>query len=64
MPHGIHKNQAKTFRPDPELYAKGMRAVAAVDSTMNAHLCAFLRWLTHETDELPRRPDRSLFVDS
>lgn len=64
MPHGVHNTPARTFRPDPDLYANGMRAVKAVDSTMNAHLSAFLRWLTHETDELPERPDATLFADS
>ncbi len=34
-------------------------AVADVGSDMNAHLVAFLRWLTHETDELPARPEKS-----
>jgi len=58
MPHGIHTKTARTYRPDPELYAQAQAAVAAVDSDMNAHICAFLRWLIHDTDELPRRPAR------
>ncbi len=54
----VHKNPAKTFRPDPDLYERAKGAVAEVGSDMNGHLVAFLRWLTHETDELPKRPDR------
>lgn len=64
MPHGVHRIQARTYRPDPALYVNAKKAVDAVDSTMNDHLVAFLRWLTHETDELPARPDRALFSDS
>uniref|UniRef100_UPI003F4912F6 hypothetical protein n=1 Tax=Nocardia suismassiliense TaxID=2077092 RepID=UPI003F4912F6 len=30
-------------------------AVAQVDSNLNAHVVAFMRWLVHETDELPSR---------
>lgn len=52
----VHKHPAKAFRPDPELYGRAKAAVAAVGSDMNSHLVAFLRWLTHETDELPQRP--------
>jgi hypothetical protein len=54
----VHKNPAKTFRPDPDLYERAKAAVAEVESDMNAHLVGFLRWLTHETDELPQRPPR------
>ncbi|GAA1283544.1 hypothetical protein [Streptomyces javensis] len=54
----VHKNPAKTFRPEPELYERAKAAVAEVGSDMNGHLVAFLRWLTHETDELPSRPPR------
>ena len=54
----VHKNPAKAFRPDPELYERAKVAVADVGSDMNAHLVAFLRWLTHETDELPARPEK------
>ena len=55
---GVHKNPIKNFRPDPDLYQRAKEAVAAVDSDMNAHLVAFLRWLTGETDELPARPEK------
>jgi hypothetical protein len=53
----VHKHPAKTFRPEPALYARAQAAVAEVDSDMQAHIVAFLRWLTHETDELPPRPE-------
>jgi hypothetical protein len=57
MPAGIHLKTARTFRPDsPELYEKAKAAVGEVGSTMNEHINGFLRWLTHETDELPSRP--------
>jgi hypothetical protein len=57
MPQGVHKKVARTYRPDSaELYERAQTAVAAVGSDMNAHINAFLRWLTHETDELPPRP--------
>lgn len=57
MPHGIHTKTARTYRPDPELYARAQTAVAAVGSDMNAHICAFLEWLVRDTDKLPERPD-------
>jgi hypothetical protein len=57
MPAGIHLKRARTYRPDPDLYERAKAAVAEVDSTMNDHICDFLRWLTHETDELPPRPE-------
>ena len=57
MPAGIHLKTARTFRPDSlELYERAKDAVGEVGSTMNDHINAFLRWLTHETDELPERP--------
>ncbi|MFD5221408.1 hypothetical protein ACFWMH_27585 [Streptomyces tendae] len=57
MPAGIHLKTARTFRPDsPELYEKAKAAVGEVGSTMNDHINGFLRWLTHETDDLPARP--------
>jgi hypothetical protein len=58
MPHGIHTKTARTYRPDPELYARAQVGVASVGSTMNEHISAFLKWLVHDTDELPARPDR------
>lgn len=57
MPAGIHLKPARTFRPDsPELYDAAKAAVREVGSTMNDHINGFLRWLTHEIDELPPRP--------
>lgn len=57
MPHGIHTKTARTYRPDPQLYARAQVGVASVGSDMNAHICAFLSWLVHDTDDLPTRPD-------
>ncbi|MFD9256952.1 hypothetical protein [Streptomyces sp. NPDC059538] len=56
MPAGVHRIRARTFRPEPQLYEQAKAAVAEVDSDMNAHINAFLRWLIRETDELPPRP--------
>ena len=56
MPAGIHLKRARTYRPDPELYEQAKAAVAEVGSDMNSHINAFLRWLVHDTDELPERP--------
>lgn len=56
MPHGVHNIPAKTYRPEPELHERAKAAVAEVDSTLNAHISAFLRWLVRDTDELPARP--------
>lgn len=54
----VHKHPAKTFRPEPALYERAKVAVAEVGSDMNNHLVNFLRWVTHETDELPARPPK------
>lgn len=54
----VHRYPAKTFRPEPQLYVRAQAAVAEVGSDMNGHLVAFLRWITHETDELPERPSK------
>lgn len=56
MPAGIHLKRARTYRPDPEVYERAKTAVGEVGSNMNDHINGFLRWLTHETDELPERP--------
>ncbi|MCX4099250.1 hypothetical protein [Nocardia sp. alder85J] len=37
-------------------HERAKAAVAEVDSNLNAHVVAFMRWLVHETDELPTRP--------
>lgn len=54
-----HKYPARAFRPPPDLYEEAKHAVAEVDSDMNAHLVAFLRWLTRQTNELPQRPEQT-----
>jgi hypothetical protein len=56
MPAGIHLTKARTYRPDPDVYARAQEAVKTVDSDMNRHINAFLRWLVGDTDELPERP--------
>jgi len=53
-----HRYPAITPRPDPELRERAKQAVAEVDSTLNGHVIAFLRWLVRDTDELPPRPDQ------
>lgn len=58
MPHGVHNIPAKTYRPDPEVHEQAKAAVAEVGSTLNKHINGFLRWLVHETDELPERPPK------
>ncbi|MFE3254246.1 hypothetical protein ACFXPS_29820 [Nocardia sp. NPDC059091] len=45
-----------TVRADPDLHERAKAAVALVDSNLNAHVVAFLRWLAHDTDDLPPRP--------
>ncbi|MGA4786744.1 hypothetical protein [Nocardia sp. AB354] len=51
-----HRNPVMTVRPDRDLHLRAKAAVAEVDSNLNAHVIAFLRWLVHETDDLPQRP--------
>ncbi|MGY4100515.1 toxin-antitoxin system HicB family antitoxin [Nocardia sp. R16R-3T] len=46
-----------TVRVDPELHERAKTAVAQSDSNLNAHVVAFLRWLVHDTEELPTRPE-------
>lgn len=52
-----HKFPGVIVRPEPELHERAKDAVAQVDSNLNAHVIAFLRWLVHDTDQLPQRPD-------
>ncbi len=54
-----HKHPAKAFRPPPDLYDRAKKAIAEVDSDMNAHLVGFLRWVAGDTDELPARPGQT-----
>ncbi|GGL44318.1 hypothetical protein GCM10011588_68810 [Nocardia jinanensis] len=51
-----HRFPVMTVRADPELHERSKAAVAAIDSNLNAHVVAFLRWLVHDTDEFPTRP--------
>lgn len=55
MPN-VEKTPRQTVRVDAELWAK---AGAAVGERNRSNVIRdFLRWLTHETDELPQRPPR------
>ncbi|WP_432137628.1 hypothetical protein [Streptomyces sp. bgisy154] len=62
MPAGVHLKRARTYRPDPDVYDRARAAVEAMgdgkDATMNAYINAFLKWLVHDTDELPQRPPK------
>lgn len=58
MPAGVHRRNARTYRPDPDVYERAQEAVASMDSDMNAYINAFLEWLVHDTDELPERPPK------
>ncbi|WP_186818752.1 hypothetical protein [Nocardia ninae] len=51
-----HRFPVMTVRPDPDLHERAKVAVADVGSNLNAHVVAFLRWLVHDTDQLPPRP--------
>lgn len=51
-----HRFPVVTVRADPELHERAKAAVSEVDSNLNAYVVAFLRWLVHDTDELPARP--------
>ncbi|MEV0769966.1 hypothetical protein [Nocardia salmonicida] len=51
-----HKFPGMIVRADPGLHARAKDAVMQVDSNLNAHVVAFLRWLVRDTDELPARP--------
>jgi len=53
-----HRYRAITPRPPDDVRERAQEAVAEVGSNMNAHIIAFLRWLVHDTDELPERPAR------
>ncbi|AOS94737.1 MULTISPECIES: hypothetical protein [Mycobacterium avium complex (MAC)] len=55
-----HRYPAITPRPEPELRERAKIAVSQVDSTLNAHVIEFLRWLVRDTDELPARPSRRI----
>jgi hypothetical protein len=55
MPN-VHRNPAITPRPPAELRERAKAAVQEVGSDLNAHIIGFLRWLVHDTDEMPKRP--------
>ncbi|MHC3391319.1 hypothetical protein ACLQ2E_17965 [Streptomyces lavendulocolor] len=56
MPN-VEKTPRQTIRVDRELWEKAGRAVG--ERGRGAAVRDFLRWLTHETDELPKRPEQS-----
>jgi hypothetical protein len=60
MPAGVHLKPARTYRPDPDVYQRAKTAVEAMGkgASMNAYINAFLEWLVHDTDELPKRPPK------
>jgi hypothetical protein len=51
-----HRFPAAIYRVDPQLQRRVKLAVSQVDSDVNSHIVAFLRWLVHDTEELPPRP--------
>lgn len=53
MPN-VEKTPRQTIRVDRELWDKAGAAVGT--RNRGAVIRDFLRWLTHETDELPERP--------
>lgn len=53
MPN-VEKTPRQTIRVERELWEKAGRAVGP--RNRGQHVRDFLRWLTHETDELPARP--------
>ena len=54
MPN-VEKTPRQTVRIDAELWEKAGKAVGPRNRA--AVIRDFLRWLTHETDELPQRPE-------
>jgi hypothetical protein len=55
MPN-VEKTPRQTIRVEKELWDKAGHAVG--DRKRGSVIRDFLRWLTHETDELPRRPEK------
>jgi hypothetical protein len=55
MPN-VEKTPRKTVRVDHELWDRAGRAVG--EKRRGEVIRDFLRWLTHETDELPQRPPK------
>lgn len=60
MPN-VEKTPRQTVRVDKELWANAGRAVG--ERRRGEVIRDFLRWLTHETDELPTRPPKSTDAD-
>ncbi|MBF6074878.1 hypothetical protein IU498_09585 [Nocardia beijingensis] len=58
-----HHFPIMTIRTDPDLHNHAKVAVAQIDINLNAHVvAAFLRWLVHNTDDLPQRPTASIKI--
>lgn len=55
MPN-VEKTPRKTIRVDHDLWDAAGRAVG--EKGRGEVIRDFLRWLTHETDELPQRPPK------
>jgi hypothetical protein len=55
MPN-VEKTPRQTIRVEKELWAAAGAAVG--ERGRGAAIRDFLRWLTHETDQLPARPDK------
>jgi hypothetical protein len=55
MPN-VEKTPRQTIRVEKDLWAKAGAAVG--ERNRGAAIREFLRWLTHETDELPTRPEK------
>jgi hypothetical protein len=55
MPN-VEKTPRKTIRVDTELWDAAGRAVG--EKRRGEVIRDFLRWLTHETDQLPQRPPK------
>lgn len=55
-----HRYPAAVYRADPGLRNRAKIAVHQVDSDLNSHIVAFLRWLVHDTDTLPPRPGKPI----
>jgi hypothetical protein len=55
MPN-VEKTPRQTIRVEKELWGKAGQAVG--DRNRGSAIRDFLRWLTHETDDLPERPEK------
>jgi hypothetical protein len=55
MPN-VEKTPRQTIRVEKELWAKAGKTVG--DRNRGSVIRDFLRWLTHETDDLPTRPEK------